>query len=200
MTSDPHRPADPFLISARSRSVEELVGGVHDLFGAVDATRSAILYVQSLVYSPSSHSHSHSHPDSSIKPNHSHAEDHLALVIRNDRDLLDLFGMTFSLLKSAADRGTGPRPPALTEVLAECESRMRKALKVNAFYAKMYTQGADGHMVFHTAFQLELTPDWTSLALQKVGEPGGPTTKEDELSETELSWCVSIDLPLRSGI
>ncbi|ORY62706.1 hypothetical protein BCR35DRAFT_326679 [Leucosporidium creatinivorum] len=176
---------------APQRSTEALVRGVQDLFKAIDATRSSILYVQSLVYSPAAHSHSHSHPHfGDDKSAHSHADDHLALSIRSDRDLLDLFGMSFVLLKGARERATDAEAQALDAILGECESRMRKALKVNAFYAKMYTQGADGHMVFHTAFQLELTPDWTSLALQKVGEPGGPATKEDEVSETELSWLI----------
>ena len=63
-------------------------------------------------------------------------------------------------------------------------------------------------MMFHLAMQLELTPvsdytwlkprpklnffpqDWTKLALAKVGEPNGPTSKDDEVTENELGWYV----------
>lgn len=96
--------------------------------------RASIQYVQALVY-PASAPHSHPHMDSKAHP-HSHEDDHLALAIRNDRDLLDLFAMTHVLLRGSAHAGK-----ALDEVKRECESRMRRALRVNALYAKLYTQG-----------------------------------------------------------
>lgn len=71
---------------------------------------------------------------------HSHESDHLALVIRNDRDLIDLFAMTHVLLSSVAEKGGADE--SLKEVIKDAENRMRKALKVNALYAKLYTKGA----------------------------------------------------------
>lgn len=43
-------------------------------------------------------------------------------------------------------------------------------------------------MTYHNLFQMELNPEWTKMALQRIGEPGGPTSIEEELTETEISW------------
>jgi hypothetical protein len=40
--------------------------------------------------------------------------------------------------------------------------------------------------------QLEMLPDWTTYAAQRVGSPGGPISQEYELTEDELDWCVSL--------
>lgn len=86
------------------------------------------------MWSPQAHSHSHT--DSK----HSHEHDYLAQVTRSDRDLLDIFPMTHVLLSSALKKARTDE--ALQEVTRDADSRMRKALKVNALYAKLYTKGA----------------------------------------------------------
>lgn len=45
-------------------------------------------------------------------------------------------------------------------------------------------------MTYHNLFQMELNPDWTRMAMQRVGDVDGPESAEEELSETELSWSV----------
>lgn len=45
-------------------------------------------------------------------------------------------------------------------------------------------------MIFHQFFQLELLPDWTTLALQKIGQSPGPLSFEEEVTETELGWFI----------
>lgn len=57
-------------------------------------------------------------------------------------------------------------------------------------FPQLYTDGADRHVIFHLIFQLDLLPNWTTLALQRVGERGGPTGPEEELSEMEIGWLV----------
>ncbi|KAM0787683.1 hypothetical protein ACM66B_003746 [Microbotryomycetes sp. NB124-2] len=134
---------------------------------------------------------------------HSHETDWVPQFVRLDRDLLDLQNMIHGLVKSS----TGPLIEALR---AESESRVRRGLKAFALYAKLYTCGAgkacpfshtrladsltgfltDGHMIFHQFFQLELLPDWTTLALQRFGSVPGPRTIEEELSSTELEWMI----------
>lgn len=39
--------------------------------------------------------------------------------------------------------------------------------------------------------QLEMLPNWSVWATQRVGTPGGPVSSEYELTEVELDWCVS---------
>lgn len=38
--------------------------------------------------------------------------------------------------------------------------------------------------------QLEMLPNWSIWATQRVGTPGGPISSEYELTEVELDWCV----------
>lgn len=45
-------------------------------------------------------------------------------------------------------------------------------------------------MIFHHAFQMQLNPDWTSMALQRVGERGGPRDTTEEVSIVELGWFI----------
>lgn len=52
----------------------------------------------------------------------------------------------------------------------------------------MTADSTDTHMTYHNLFQMELNPEWTKMALQRIGEPGGPTNIEEELTETEISW------------
>jgi hypothetical protein len=44
--------------------------------------------------------------------------------------------------------------------------------------------------------QLEMLPDWTTYAAQRVGSSNGPTAPEYELTEDELDW--SVRFPSRS--
>lgn len=46
-------------------------------------------------------------------------------------------------------------------------------------------------MAYHVFWQLELLPNWTAFALQRLGEAGGPESADFEVTETELNWCVS---------
>lgn len=45
-------------------------------------------------------------------------------------------------------------------------------------------------MTYHLFWQLELLPNWTTLAVERFGEAEGPLAPHLEVSETELDWFV----------
>jgi hypothetical protein len=48
--------------------------------------------------------------------------------------------------------------------------------------------------------QLEMLPEWSIWANQRINSPGGPTSQEYEVTESELDWfvdtlaCVGLEL------
>ncbi|BGP40011.1 hypothetical protein JCM10450v2_003991 [Rhodotorula kratochvilovae] len=173
---------------APRKTVEERAASIEQLWTAIDATRAAAQYVLSLAPPTSVHTHAPAAPHNGsgrADEHHSvHEHDYGAQIVRLDRDLLDLLNVLHVHL---ADPAASDLPP---EYLRESASRVRKALRRRAYYLKSYVTGADVHMTFHELMQLELLPNWTDIALQRVGEPGGPQSVEEEVSETELSWFV----------
>lgn len=105
-----------------------------DYIQAIDQTRIGLQYLQGKVYSSadilsaSTHSHSHSHSASS----HSHETDFVARSIRSDRDLLDIVTLIHVLL-SARQEEVGIKG----NLFRESTSRVRKGLRVLAFYSKV---------------------------------------------------------------
>ncbi|ORY62707.1 hypothetical protein BCR35DRAFT_315598 [Leucosporidium creatinivorum] len=61
----------------------------------------------------------------------------------------------------------------------------------DCFYSRLYLSSMDKHVVHHLTMQLELLPSWTTLAVQTVGQPGGPSSPEFEVSNEELDWLLS---------
>lgn len=59
---------------------------------------------------------------------------------------------------------------------------------------QLYSVSLDPNQTYFLAWQLELIPHWTLLAVQRYGEDGGPATRDVELTETELDWCVTFSL------
>lgn len=57
--------------------------------------------------------------------------------------------------------------------------------------AQLYSTSCDPNQTYFLAWQLELMPSWTTLAVQRFGEGGGPATRDAELTETELDWRVT---------
>ncbi|GAA5979583.1 hypothetical protein JCM11641_007877 [Rhodosporidiobolus odoratus] len=78
--------------------------------------------------------------------------------------------------------------PLLLKMREESNLRVRKCLKLSSFYAQLYLQSQDKHLVHHMLMQQEMLPEWTTLAAQRIGTPGGPPTEEYELTENELDW------------
>lgn len=167
------------------RSLEGIAEGVRRLWIAVDKTRAAILELQDHMRAfeaqeDMGHHNGHTHGSHG----HQHDQDYFLQAVRVDRDLLDLDAMVFTMLQ-------GVPQPGLPDLLREAESRVRRGLRQNAWYLHVYTNGPDRHMTFHHVFQLEHNPRWPQMALQKCGEPGGPATHEEELTEQELNMLAT---------
>ncbi|BGP18430.1 hypothetical protein JCM10213v2_006496 [Rhodosporidiobolus nylandii] len=117
------------------------------------------------------------------------ADQHLRFVTRLDKALLDVFFLLHTLVTESMgfDSLVGENGQAAYQ---ESDRRIRKALKLVAFYSELYITSRDPHMVYHVIWQLEVLPNWTSMVVQRHGEPGGPASADLEVSETELDWFV----------
>ncbi|GAA5868608.1 hypothetical protein JCM1840_005505 [Sporobolomyces johnsonii] len=126
-------------------------------------------------------------------------DQHLRFITRLDKDLIDLIFLIHSLL---AETYTPSAAVDLQETYRESCCRVRKALKLVAFYSELYITSRDPHMTYHVFWQLELLPNWTDLVCQRHGEAEGPESPDLEVSETELDWfekglmCASYYHPL----
>lgn len=110
-------------------------GGAHELTQLVpqviDQTRAAIQYAETMIYiSESSLDASASPTALSSSHQHSHETDYVSQIIRSDRDLLDLISMLHTLILRLPS-------PGLPHLVVESTSRVRKGLKVLAYYAKV---------------------------------------------------------------
>lgn len=114
-------------------------------------------------------------------------DQHLRFVTRLDKDLLDLFFLTHSLVTEHLGRDSLVGDTARIMYL-ESDNRIRKALKLIAFYAELYITSRDPHMTYHVFWQLEIFPSWPEIAVQRFGETGGPSDPALALSTTELDW------------
>ncbi|GAA6017493.1 hypothetical protein JCM11491_006842 [Sporobolomyces phaffii] len=122
-----------------------------------------------------------------------YALDHFVLLgVRADSVLVDLINLMHLWLKKDRN-GEGlwmekESDPFLLEMRQESELRVRKCLKLSAFYAQLFLSSQDKHLVHHMMMQLEILSDWTEWAVQRVGSPGGPPSAEYEITEAELDW------------
>ncbi|GAA6048818.1 hypothetical protein JCM3770_003637 [Rhodotorula araucariae] len=132
------------------------------------------------------------------------ADQHLRFITRLDKDLLDCFFLVHSLVTEnlGLDSLVGENGH---HVYVESDKRIRKALKLVAFYLELYITSRDPHMTYHVVFQLEILPNWTLIAVQRYGEQNGPSAQELEVSETELDWfdkglvCASFYHPVANA-
>lgn len=128
------------LFIAPGRASAEYESSILALWAAVDQTRNAIQLVQSHLYSnpspnpppPPHHDHDHDHHSHShsYSEQHFHETDYIMQVIRQDRDLLDVYSMIHTFLLSL-------RTPSSPHLLRESNSKVRKGLKTLAFYSKV---------------------------------------------------------------
>ncbi|SCV71196.1 BQ2448_2784 [Microbotryum intermedium] len=156
---------------------------VRKLWLSIDKTRSTIQHVLSALTTRNLAPLPHSHSMNAEHRHHHHETDYGPLIIRLDRDLLDLNNMLRSTLLDWSDS-------IPNSLIAESTSRVRKGLKILAYYAKVYMTGADLHMVYHQFYNLELVQDWTTLAQQRVGDALGPTSSDEVVTEQEKEWLI----------
>ncbi|BGP24743.1 zn(2)-C6 fungal-type transcription factor [Rhodotorula toruloides] len=115
----------------------------------------------------------------------------LLIAVRMDERLLDIVHLAHVwLLRRTRDDLTPSQVVDLDMLLAVSDRRVRKCLKLLAFYSKVFVDSLDKHCVYHLFTQLECLPNWATLAAQRVDEmtPFGPLSEECALTETELDW------------
>lgn len=55
-------------------------------------------------------------------------------------------------------------------------------------WSQFFLASQDTYFTYHLFSQMELLPGWASMAIQRVGDVGGPLSYEFELEEQELDW------------
>ncbi|KAM0791691.1 hypothetical protein ACM66B_003964 [Microbotryomycetes sp. NB124-2] len=124
---------------------------------------------------------------------------HLVLLaVRSDSRLIDLTNLLHAWLGSEElNSDTMPVPRTqhelqqLADVRRESDCRVRKGLRMTAFFARLYLSSDDKHVCHHLVQQAELLDNWTSIALQAYGDVDGPLAPEYALTSDELDWLVS---------
>ncbi|GAA5964092.1 hypothetical protein JCM3765_000900 [Sporobolomyces pararoseus] len=157
-----------------------------NLWSLIDSVHNALQHLQSIFV----HLEQTQVEDLEDSP---YALDHFVLLgVRADSILVDLINLMHLWLKKDRN-GEGIWTESEDDLLLksmreESELRVRKCLKLSAFYAQLFLSSQDKHLVHHMMMQLEIQPDWTELAIQRVGTPGGPPSSEYEVTENELDW------------
>ncbi|GAA6034276.1 hypothetical protein JCM8097_003820 [Rhodosporidiobolus ruineniae] len=141
---------------------------------------------------------------------------HLRFATRLDRETDDVVWLVYSavgerMLREEMRGVSAVKPEGEEEVVGDgerldvgwlrmCEGKVRKGLKLAAFYFNFFQISPDPHQTHHLAWSLELIPSWTFLATQRYHpspspshpsfSSGAPTLDHhaDELTETELDW------------
>ncbi|KAJ8292186.1 Depudecin biosynthesis cluster-specific transcription activator DEP6 [Rhodotorula toruloides] len=119
-------------------------------------------------------------------------EHYVLMGVRYDSLLVDLVNLQHVyLMRNRNTPGVWnetENDPLLHAMREESILRVRKCLKLAAFYAQLYLQSQDKHLVHHMLMQLEMLPEWSIWANQRINSPGGPTSQEYEVTEAELNW------------
>ncbi|GAA5875336.1 hypothetical protein JCM3774_005782 [Rhodotorula dairenensis] len=170
-------------IASSRRSISQFRTTVPALWAAIDRTHAAVQRLHRrlvrLDYVPEGCDQNHS------------VDYDLLISVRMDERLLDVVHLTHVWLGQLrkTDLSFQDRT-ALDEILATSERRVRKCLKLLAFYSKVFYDSLDKHVVYHLFTQLEALPNWVAMAAQRQGEltEFGPLPIECVLTETELDW------------
>ncbi|KDE09871.1 hypothetical protein MVLG_00269 [Microbotryum lychnidis-dioicae p1A1 Lamole] len=184
-------------IASPPLATNEVEISIRPLLQAVDDGRRGVEMLKRYIHEAGlTHEHHHHHGDGSnsetspssagsVAAAEDHEKDYLARVIRCDRDLIDLIPMLRTFVLHLPS-------PGLPMLAHEMTIRVRQTIKLNAHYAREYLRGADRHMLYHHAFQLEHAADWTQLATQQYdpNDAKGPQSVADEVNADELNWLI----------
>lgn len=125
----------------------------------------------------------------------------LLIGVRMDTRLIDVVNLAHGFLLNQLDKNlTSTERTGLEEVIGMSERRVRKCLKLLSFYAKVFVDSPDKHLVYHLVVQLDALPTWALMVVQRTGEltGSGPLMPECELSERELDWFeAGLELAVR---
>ncbi|KAL8278273.1 hypothetical protein RQP46_009305 [Phenoliferia psychrophenolica] len=117
---------------------------------------------------------------------HTSVDRHVLLAARLDTRLADVCNYLHIFLERKVQEL--PQVEGWRELLNESGLRVRKCIKLSAFYYQLFLSSADKHIVYSLTLQMDALPNWTQMACQRVGTLGGPPSSEFEVSEEELEW------------
>ncbi|GAA5965372.1 hypothetical protein JCM3765_004874 [Sporobolomyces pararoseus] len=122
---------------------------------------------------------------------HHSAHHDLLIGLRMHERLLDIMNLSNEWLRSKRKDNLSPQDRnALESFLGVSNRRVRRCLKVLAFYAKVFHDSHDKHVVYHLFTQLEAVENWATMAAQGEDEVDefGPLGSQCVLTETELNY------------
>ncbi|KAK4049728.1 hypothetical protein OIV83_004003, partial [Microbotryomycetes sp. JL201] len=176
-------------IRASRGNLKDVAMRIRNLYGNIDETHASVQRFQQSLVNLSQHLGAANAYDPD-------ATNHLILLaVRLDLDLVELVSHIHLFLRDK--EAMAPQDAHLQpqddfgRTMAEGELRLRKCLRLSAFYAKLYLTSVDKHVLFHLFNALELVSNWTTTANQRVGSPGGPVADEYEVSFEELENFLS---------
>ncbi|KAK4705631.1 hypothetical protein P7C70_g576, partial [Phenoliferia sp. Uapishka_3] len=158
------------------------VSSVHYLWTFVDSIHGAVQRLQHLLASTDSASEGSDCDERSL-------DVAILLTVRLDMQLIELFASLHAFLERLPHFG-------IPDLRAESLQRIRKCLKLVAFYAQFLLTSRDPYLTYHAFSHLEVLPSWIRLACERVGETPGPASQEFEVSLQELEW---VDKALRTA-
>ncbi|GAA5832483.1 hypothetical protein JCM3766R1_003094 [Sporobolomyces carnicolor] len=169
-------------ISSNRRSTPtRFLSSIEQLWGYIDAAHSACQLLTGTL---------REFAMAQNDPHHSAHHD-LLIGLRMHERLLDIMNLSNEWLRSKRDDALSPADRnALEGVLGVSNRRVRRCLKVLAFYAKVFHDSHDKHVVYHLFTQLEAVEGWASMAAQGADEVDefGPIGSQCVLTETELDY------------
>ncbi|TKA53317.1 hypothetical protein B0A53_04335 [Rhodotorula sp. CCFEE 5036] len=169
-----------------------LISFVRNLWNIIDQIHSAIQrFQQQLVSLPTP-------PTGSGVPYSPHDVDHaILLAVWADVCLVTLVGHVHSFVQQNREGrqlgGGSSEYVDLERTRSESFMRVFKCLKLLSFYCQLLCGSRDKHNVFHLLAQLSPLSPWTTLVSLRIGQPGGPTSEEFEVSEDEADCPATND-------
>ncbi|GAA5860241.1 hypothetical protein JCM3774_000354 [Rhodotorula dairenensis] len=173
-----------------------LIGFVRNLWNIIDQIHNAIQrYQQQLVSLPT--------PSTGTGlPYSPHEIDHaILLAVWADVSLVTLVGHVHNFVQQSREGRhrnlNSTEYVDLERIRSESFMRVFKCLKLLSFYCQLLCGSRDKHNVFHLLAQLSPLSSWTTLVSLRIGQPGGPTSEEFEVSEEEADWFrMALELSL----
>ncbi|GAA6059053.1 hypothetical protein JCM10212_001278 [Sporobolomyces blumeae] len=168
-------------ISSSRRPANRFLDAIQDLWKYIDAAHGACQRLTGALRDFAMSQQDPHHP----------ANHELLIGLRMHERLLDVMNLSNEWLRSKRhDVLSTEDRTALEALLGVSNRRVRRCLKVLAFYAKIFHDSHDKHVVYHLFTQLEAVQGWATMVVQRENEVDefGPIAEQCVLTETELDY------------
>ncbi|GAA5940888.1 Zn(II)2Cys6 transcription factor domain-containing protein [Sporobolomyces koalae] len=168
-------------ISSSKRKSHQFLSDIKQLWAYIDGAHTAFQMLTGVLRSFSATQDNPHHP----------AHHDLLIGLRMHERLLDVMNLSNEWLRSKRNDALLDEDRVALEVLLGVSNRrVRRGLKVLAFYAKVFQESHDKHVVYHLFTQLEAVQDWTTMVVQGENEVDefGPLASQCVLTEAELDY------------